>query len=502
MYEAFYGFHEKPFNLTPDPRFLFLSAKHSEAFAHLEFGLKQRGGFVVVTGDVGTGKTTLCRSFLDRLDENTISAFILYPALNAVELLQSIADDLGVESTATTAKELVDALHQFLLDSRAAGKNIVLVIDEAQNLAPDVLEQIRLISNLETTTEKLIQIVLIGQSELTVLLEQTALRQLAQRVTARYHLKPLNREETIHYIRHRLGVAGGVGKVSFTSGALGAIHRFSGGIPRLTNLICDRALLAGFVLGKREIDRPLIRRAIKELNAVGSSRRWYQSWRVRGALAAVVLAAVTLSFRSEAQRLLAWPGGQWLFGRERAEPVEAATLESDTVVPAPQATWEEFGVRLLTLSGELSRRGATSVVFRLWGVDIGGGPGVFSSSEDLTALARRQGLELTALTAHFEQLRLLNQPVVLELFHSSRKESCFAALTRLEGDTAVVSFAPGDRVRVPLSVLERFWMRRALVVWKDFEGLTGMESNPRRVQAWLLECLRGLGFLSEGVEKS
>ncbi|MEE9180266.1 MAG: AAA family ATPase, partial [Vicinamibacteria bacterium] len=197
MYEGFFGFREKPFNLTPDPRFLYLSAKHSEAFAHLDFGLKQRGGFVVVTGEVGTGKTTLCRYFLDRLDENTLSAFILYPALGAVELLRSINDDLGITPNGEQAKDLVDALHRFLLEAREADKNIVLVIDEAQNLSPEVLEQIRLISNLETTTEKLIQIVLIGQSELNTMLSQKNLRQLAQRVTARYHLNPMNRDETI-----------------------------------------------------------------------------------------------------------------------------------------------------------------------------------------------------------------------------------------------------------------------------------------------------------------
>src|SRR5512145_3481722 len=166
MYEAFYGFREKPFNLTPDPKFLYLSAKHNEAFAHLEFGLRQKGGFIVVTGEVGTGKTTLCRYFLERLDENTVSAFILYPALGTTELLRAVNRDLGVANDGKSDKELIDALHEFLLVSRKLGKSIVLVIDEAQNLSRDVLEQVRLISNLETDTEKLIQIVLIGQSEL------------------------------------------------------------------------------------------------------------------------------------------------------------------------------------------------------------------------------------------------------------------------------------------------------------------------------------------------
>ena len=229
MYEAFYGFREKPFNLTPDPKFLYLSGKHHEAFAHLEFGLRQRGGFIVVTGEVGTGKTTLCRYFLERLDESTLSAFILYPALGTTELLRSVNRDLGIASDGhhqKTDKELIDELHDFLLRTRAQGKNTVLVIDEAQNLSRDVLEQVRLISNLETATEKLIQIVLIGQPELNDMLAQRDLRQLAQRITARYHLNPLGRREMTQYIRHRLAVAGGIGRVDFTNGALFRIHTF------------------------------------------------------------------------------------------------------------------------------------------------------------------------------------------------------------------------------------------------------------------------------------
>ena len=218
MYEAYYGFTEKPFNLTPDPKYLYHSRRHTEAMAHLEYGRRERGGFIVISGEVGTGKTTLARHFLARLPEGTATAVILYPALSATELLQSILDDLHVERAGRSLKDLVDALHRFLLKARAEGRNVVLLIDEAQDLSPEVLEQIRLISNLETDTEKLIQIVLIGQSELQEMLARRDLRQLAQRVTARYHLSPLNRQEAEDYVRHRLAVAGGEGKVNFTSG--------------------------------------------------------------------------------------------------------------------------------------------------------------------------------------------------------------------------------------------------------------------------------------------
>ena len=362
MYEDFFGFREKPFNLTPDPKFLYLSTKHNEAFAHLEFGLKQRGGFMVVTGEVGTGKTTLCRYFLERLDEDTVSAFILYPALGTTELLRSVNKDLGIASDCETHKELIDALHEFLLDSRGEGKNIVLLIDEAQNLSRDVLEQVRLISNLETDTEKLIQIVLIGQSELNDVLAQNDLRQLAQRVTARYHLTSLTQRDLTQYIRHRLAVAGGIGKVDFTAGALRVVHRYSHGIPRLINLVCDRSLLAAFVLEKNEITAGLVRRAIKELS-VAETRPWHRRWRyaIVAASAAVAIGALSLS---RAVGLSFEPAKIWApFGGDAPAPSGAAAPSGMSL---DQLT-EHFELRLVTLSEELSRRAASAVLLERWG---------------------------------------------------------------------------------------------------------------------------------------
>jgi general secretion pathway protein A len=400
MYEAFYGFREKPFNLTPDPKFLYLSGKHHEAFAHLEFGLRQRGGFIVVTGEVGTGKTTLCRYFLERLDESTLSAFILYPALGTTELLRSVNRDLGiayVRDDKKTDKDLIDELHEFLLRTREQGKNTVLVIDEAQNLSRDVLEQVRLISNLETATEKLIQIILIGQPELNDMLAQRDLRQLAQRITARYHLNPLGRREMTQYIRHRLAVAGGLGRVDFTTGALLRIHRFSGGIPRLINLICDRALLAGYVLERSEIDRSVVRRAVKELGTAPAQpeRRGLFGLGPLGVRAAwLSLAALVGLGAVYLARGGAFPPESLPFARRAADG--APTLEEAN---------QHFQLRLLTLSPEISRRAAAAVLLERWGIRLGGGISAISALQEMPSLAERASLQYSELETTLDQLQ-------------------------------------------------------------------------------------------------
>lgn len=265
MYCSFYGITEKPFSITPDPKFLYLGKTHKEAFAHLLYGIRERGGFIVVTGEIGAGKTTLCRALLSHLDEDTLVAFIFNPTLSALELLKSINEDFGIPSKGTTKKELIDELNQFLLDKRKEGKNTVLIIDESQSLDGEVLEQVRLLSNLETETEKLLQIILIGQPEFRHILEQPRLLQLNQRVTVRYHLKALSPDETAEYVHHRLSVIDGTDKVFFAPEALKKIWRYTRGVPRLINVLCDRALLAGYGKKKKNIDGSIIDQARKEV---------------------------------------------------------------------------------------------------------------------------------------------------------------------------------------------------------------------------------------------
>jgi len=451
LYESHYGFLEKPFNLTPDPKYLYLSRRHADAFAHLEFGHRERGGFVVITGEVGTGKTTLARYFLGRLGERTATAAVLYPALTASELLRSIVEDLHVSPGGSSLKDLVDALHRFLLEARREERDVVLLIDEAQDLSSDVLEQVRLISNLETDTEKLLTIVLIGQSELQEKLARSELRQLAQRVTARYHLSPLAGEETEDYVRHRIDVAGGAGKVAFTSQALRAVHRRSGGIPRLINLICDRALLVGYVEGVREITGAMVQRAAREVR--GEPRPRLPFRRVAAAAGGVAVTAAVVA-------------ALWLRGEppNPALPVAEAGPDLD-LATQPGETSPALAETLVSLSRETSFTDALSALETLWGDG---------------------SLQVTSLRTHMPQVRRLDLPVILEMFHPARADTCFLALLRLEGEEAVLA-AGAARLHVPVSQVDRLWTRQAFFPWK--------QTDTGQAEAWVRDALTRQGYV-------
>ncbi len=266
MYTEFYHFKEKPFGLTPNPAYLFLSESHREALNHLNFGIQQKEGFILITGDVGTGKTTLCRSLLSQLKKGYKTAYIFNPVLSIKDLLKNILEELGIPVRAgQTKRDLIVALNQRLLDFYKQGIGTVLIIDEAQDLSIEVLENIRLLSNLETTRDKLLQIVLVGQPELEEKLALHSLRQLNQRITIRYHLKALSLEETRDYIQHRIIIAGTSASVRFDASAVKVVYRLSGGIPRLINQLCDRALLAGYVAQKRNITGKLVKKGLHSL---------------------------------------------------------------------------------------------------------------------------------------------------------------------------------------------------------------------------------------------
>ena len=266
MYCEFYGFRESPFTITPNPRFLFLSDHHREALAHLVYAVDNHVGFVELTGEVGTGKTTLLRTFLSRLDSSGHrTALVFNPCLSSLELLKSVNREYGLSYESESRVDLLQALNDFLLEQKAAGRSVVLVMDEAQNLSPEVLEQIRLISNLETETDKLIQIVLSGQPELLFVLAREELRQLNQRITVRYHLPPMDFDSMERYIDHRMELAGCYRAAQFSAPALKRIFRFSGGVPRLVNVVCDRALLIGFTQESRIITGAMAAQAVSEV---------------------------------------------------------------------------------------------------------------------------------------------------------------------------------------------------------------------------------------------
>ena len=291
MYPKYFGLKEPSFSIAPDPHYLFLSEQHKEALAHLLYGAGESGGFVLLTGEVGTGKTTVCRAFLEQLPEGVDVALILNPAMTANELLLSICDEfrVPVPEGERSVKLLVDLLNGYLLESHANGRRPVLMIDEAQNLRPKVLEQVRLLTNLETTKHKLLQIFLVGQPELRRLLEREGLRQINQRITARFHLRPLSLDETGDYIRHRVAVAG-VDRPLFTAGAVRRIHKVSGGVPRVINILCDRALLGACVTRANQVTPAIVAKAAREVQ--GDRMEVKPPPAVRPAFAAA--AAVTL----------------------------------------------------------------------------------------------------------------------------------------------------------------------------------------------------------------
>ncbi|NVJ61188.1 MAG: AAA family ATPase [Gammaproteobacteria bacterium] len=311
MYESFFGLKDRPFSIAPDPRFLFMSPRHKEALAHLAYGIRHGAGFVLLTGEVGTGKTTICRQILRKLPENTRLAFILNPMLNAKELLATLCDELGVDYSKEnfSLKDLTDNLTRFLLQCHQEEVNVVLMIDEAQNLQPEVLEQIRLLTNLETDQRKLLQIILVGQPELQELLARKQLRQLAQRVTARYHLRPLNQVETVQYIQHRLRIAG-TSQTLFSKQGTKAVFSFSEGIPRLINNLCDRAMMAAYSEEKKTIAEKHVKAAAKEalpMDLVHARQLpWYTKWPTMvgagvGVLAAGYFIGMSQSTSSEKQ---------------------------------------------------------------------------------------------------------------------------------------------------------------------------------------------------------
>jgi general secretion pathway protein A len=358
MYEEYYGFTEKPFSLTPDPKYLFKSESHANAFELLQYALRRREGFVVVTGDIGTGKTTLCRALLEEIDRNTFTALVLNPFLSEEDLLRLILQDFGVVSredlkrghlNGVSKQALIETINDFLLGLLPLRASAVLIIDEAQNLPMPVLEQIRILSNLETDKEKLLQVVLVGQLNLHPLLKAPLMRQLDQRVSIRYQLKPLTRDEVAAYVMHRLAIAGGSSVVNFHPRALDLIHRRATGIPRLVNLLCDRALLAAYSARTNRVTDEMVRRAAESLELEEPRPARFGWFRRRASVvvtavgATISLAAVgglvgpALGVRASASAPRDHSAEAAAFAAPAADAVAPAAPAADAIAPAAPA---------------------------------------------------------------------------------------------------------------------------------------------------------------------
>jgi general secretion pathway protein A len=529
MYPEYFGLKEASFSITPDPHYLYLSRRHREALAHLLYGAGDSGGFVLLTGEVGTGKTTVCRAFLEQLPKHVDVALILNSAMSVPELLHAVCEELGIEvpEGERSPKVLVDRLNRYLLETHAKGRRPVLMIDEAQNLKTEVLEQIRLLTNLETHKHKLLQIFLVGQPELRELLQQRNLRQLSQRITARYHLTPLNGEETGEYIRHRLAVAG-VKRPLFTAAAVRRIFRLSGGVPRLVNILCDRSLLGAFATHKARVDRRIVSRASRELHGKPHAKEWRQWFRP----VALATLALTLSIGlgwlayawmdESAARFTqppppeadsARPGSSQIVlpsgtAGNPADPVEKAdaptaetpqerapatepsgeqkTLATASIEKPPQASAlvEQTPPPDLPPVFILDETEALGLLLKQWAIDL---------PRDLAVAPCRfvesRSLRCRTGTGDWESLQFYDRPALLEVTGESGQAG-YALVTGL-GPEEVTLTTGETQTRFPRSTIDTIWSGEFLFLWKPARGERPLidPGSPTEAILWLKQTL-------------
>jgi general secretion pathway protein A len=458
MYTSFFGLGEKPFAITPDPRYLFMSERHAEALAHLLYGVNEAGGFIQLTGEVGTGKTTIVRSLLERMPGHADVAVILNPQLTPVQFVLTICEELGIfvrDEDSASIKDLVDILNKRLLEAHAKARRVVVIVDEAQNLSPETLEQVRLLTNLETASQKLLQIILIGQPELREVLARVELRQLAQRITGRYHLDPLSKPETASYVNHRLKVAGASGEF-FTGPALKEVHRLSGGVPRIINVICDRALLGAFTQETHRIGPALVREAAGEVYGRSFSSPWMK-----------VLAGV-----SAGVAVLGLAIGAWLLLQMNTdEPAVAATappeatgqVERATPSPAAAPTAQSAAGRdivelLQANAGQTNTEAAFGNLFSLWG-------GTYEPAAGRPCdQALQQGLECVYQQGSWGQLRTLNRPAILTLIDDAGGAHQ-VVISGLAANDVKITLANTTH-EVSIASISRLWYGDYLVLWR------------------------------------
>jgi general secretion pathway protein A len=458
MYAEYYGLRQEPFSIAPDPRLLFMSEQHREALAHLLYGVQGGGGFVLLTGEIGTGKTTVCRSFLEQVPEHVNLAYIFNPKLTVLELLETVCHEFGVAVTlptqrAATVKDYLDPFNAFLLRSHAAGRNNVLVIDEAQNLEAEVLEQLRLLTNLETSERKLLQIILIGQPELRTMLARPELEQLAQRVIARYHLGPLTPGESEQYVRHRLEVCGLQRPLPFDRGALKRVHAASGGVPRRINLLCDRALLGAYANGQGAVTRRVVDRAADEV--FPRSARAPAAWH-RPALTAVIGLVAGAGLLAAATHVA-----------PTAPSVAALPARADAMLPVKQPVVAPLRVAAAAPTAPTLLRDEDAA----WRELAQGWKLTPPAEGDTCAALARDGVQCFNKTLSLALIRQLARPGIVTLDAGSGRPS-YAVLWALNDQTATLR-AGGTEQTVTLAALAQRWQGDFGTLWRAPEGYAG-----------------------------
>jgi len=484
MYAQFFGLKQTPFSIAPDPRYLFMSERHREALAHLLYGVGGGGGFVVLTGEIGAGKTTVCRCFLEQIPRRCNVAYIFNPKLTVAELLKSVCDEFRIPyehegAGQATIKDYVDPLNEYLLKTHAVGQNNVLIIDEAQNLSPDVLEQLRLLTNLETSERKLLQIMLIGQPELRTMLARPELEQLAQRVIAHFHLEALSEDEAGQYIQHRLSVAGLKRGKLFDNKAVHRIHQLTHGVPRRINLLCDRALLGAYAEGKHRVDRLIVDKAAHEVfqtpkpQATAASRSFASGaarlqgignrWLVGGVVLTTVLALGLGTWLQ--QRHAPSTKGQARLTTTKASSAGASGADAAGMgasVPAPAARRSlvqlptPVDAQQLYQAAYRQEKDAWRALAPLWQITLGeGDPCLQAARQQLACFRNSGGLAL---------VRQLERPVILML-RDDRGQALYVPLTGLQGQNAIVQLGT-QSYALPLPILSTMWRGDFATLWR------------------------------------
>jgi general secretion pathway protein A len=435
MYKEYFGLKEPPFSIVPDPNYLYMSDSHREALAHLLYGISSDNGFVLLTGDVGTGKTTVCRCLLQQLPENSNIAFILNPMVTVDELLATVCDELGISYPKgnSSNKVFIDNINVYLLEANTKGRRTVVIVEEAQNLSPEVLEQIRLLTNLETNQRKLLQIIMLGQPELNVLLSRPELRQLKQRITARYHLGPITKQELAAYVLHRLSVAG-VERKLFPAPVIDRLFHLSGGVPRMINLLCDRALLGTYVQGKSLVDLRTLNKAAREVFGEYGDRLQMKktfSWLMITLLLIVCGTALAATYFNQKSKLVE-------VNKAVPQRVKASQWPAD-------------------LPFDRDQRMAFQSLFKQWEVP-------YKKEEDVCQQAQVQGLRCMKGLGSLSNIIKLNRPVVLKLF-DEQGGNYYVALTGIKGQTAIIEV--GDVARnVVMKEVEKRWLGDYALLWQ------------------------------------